>query len=143
MMTRLEWSNELLTGLHEIDNQHRKLFSQITKFLDACEQGQGQEVLLETLAFLEKYVRLHFVAEEQLQRIHNYPGLAGHQTLHAALLAELFDYKADLLRNGSTPDMLSRAMQAWAEWFVHHISIDDKAIADFLRKQREDEQTKA
>jgi hemerythrin len=132
-MAQLFWSDELLTGVAEIDNQHREVFQQISQFLQACERGQGRAQIEHTLHYFENYVRFHFAAEERVQHEAGYPGLGRHKNLHHELLDKLNDIKADLARSGVTLSASIRVMQFWADWFVKHIALEDKAMADFLR----------
>lgn len=132
-MAKLYWSDELLTGVPEIDNQHKEVFEQISQFLLACQKGQGRATLEHTLSYFENYVRFHFEAEERVQQTSGYPQFRAHQRLHAELLEKLADIKVDLARAGVTLSLSMRVMQFWADWFVNHIAKDDKALADYLR----------
>lgn len=134
-MANILWSDELLTGIQEIDSQHRQLFVQISRFLDDCDRGQGPERLAETLAFFEDYVLSHFAAEEAVQRQNNYPRLNEHLQQHAELIKELHGFRSELEREGVSVNLVGTAMQFWADWFLGHIAGSDKAIADFLHHQ--------
>ena len=132
-MAQLYWSDELLTGVQDIDNQHREVFEQITRFLQDCEKGKGRASIEHTLSYFENYVRFHFEAEEKLQQATGYPHVRAHQGHHALLLDKLNELKASLAHGGITLGLSMKAMQFWADWFVHHIAKEDKAVADFLR----------
>ena len=41
----IEWSDKLVTGVKECDEQHKKLVSLINEFYDAMKQGKGKDVL--------------------------------------------------------------------------------------------------
>ena len=131
-MANILWSDELLTGINQIDSQHRQLFVQVSRFLDDCDRGQGSERLAETLAFFEDYVLSHFASEEAIQRENRYPRLAEHLQQHAELIKELRGLRAELERDGVSVNLIGSAMQFWADWFLEHIAVSDKAIADFL-----------
>ena len=62
----IEWTEDLATGVPEIDAQHKELFSRINRLLEACNQGQGRAEVGKTLAFLEEYVLIHFSTEEKI-----------------------------------------------------------------------------
>jgi len=36
----IEWTNDLATGVSEIDYQHKELFRRINSLLDACREGK-------------------------------------------------------------------------------------------------------
>jgi hemerythrin len=68
----LEWRDEFLVGVDEIDTQHRELLANINKLASMIANGDtsGIEGIL---AFLADYVHFHFGSEE---RNHARPGLS-------------------------------------------------------------------
>ena len=69
----MEWSNNLATGVPEIDNQHKEIINRVNSLSAACSEGKGKEEVLRVLLFLEEYIKEHFAAEERLQLRHAYP----------------------------------------------------------------------
>src|SRR6185369_9913316 len=55
----MEWNNNLATGIADIDNQHREIFSRVAKLTDACSDGRGKEEVLRLLLFLQDYIKEH------------------------------------------------------------------------------------
>ena len=69
----MQWTADLATGVTEIDNQHKEIFSRLGQLYAACSEGRGKEEVLRLILFLEEYVKEHFSAEERLQMRHGYP----------------------------------------------------------------------
>ena len=64
----IEWSDNLSTGVAEIDNQHKELFRRINDLFDACNQGKGKSEVAGVMEFLESYVVEHFGKEENYMK---------------------------------------------------------------------------
>ena len=75
-MPMIEWNKRLATGIDEIDDQHKELFSRINLLMEACNVGKGREEVAHLLQFLSTYIRVHFDSEEQIQIESGYPGYA-------------------------------------------------------------------
>jgi hemerythrin len=56
-MAHMEWSENLSVGINEIDEQHKKLVSQINALHDGMRSGQGKDTLEKTLGELADYTR--------------------------------------------------------------------------------------
>ena len=48
----IEWNENLETGIVEIDNQHRTLFDNINRLMEALSAGMGKEDIGEMIGFL-------------------------------------------------------------------------------------------
>lgn len=73
------WRDDLLTGVAEVDDQHKELFRRFGELLTACNQGKGGEEVLRLISFLDDYVVKHFTAEERIMRQHGYPDYLEHK----------------------------------------------------------------
>ena len=40
----MEWTNNLATGVPEIDNQHKEIFNRVNKLSAACSEGKCGQV---------------------------------------------------------------------------------------------------
>ncbi len=57
----IQWSTKYATGVKEVDNQHQQLFALINKLSEASQAAPGKEVIEKALAFLETYMKSHFL----------------------------------------------------------------------------------
>ena len=60
----LEWRDEFLVGVAEIDEEHKELVASMNR-LAAKIKSEDPSGIDEILAFLEDYVRFHFDNEER------------------------------------------------------------------------------
>lgn len=128
-----QWTEELATGIAEIDKQHQEIFSRLNSLLEACNRQKGREEVASYLCFLEDYVSEHFLAEERQMLAYSYPGLAAHREEHMQFVKQLASVKQEFNEYGSAIHVLLMAVRTSGEWLVSHIKKTDKAMAAFLR----------
>ncbi len=127
---------DLLTGIAEIDAQHRALFGQFNELIAACREKRGSEEVGRFLTFLTGYVHRHFDDEErEMQRI-SYSGLERHRGEHEKYRKKLADLKDRVSGGTVSNEVTEDALWLAAEWFVDHIRQVDMAMAAALRSQK-------
>jgi hemerythrin len=131
----MEWSNNLATGVHEIDNQHREIFNRVNRLSAACSEGKGKEEVLRLLLFLDDYIQQHFAAEQRLQLRHGYPGYAAHKAEHAHLIADVARLTTAFREEGATLALVIMTNKTLASWLVKHIGKTDMELTKYLREQ--------
>lgn len=129
----IEWREDLATGIGEIDAQHKELFSRINSLREACSKGQGREEVLKLLLFLDDYIKTHFAAEEELQKIHGYPGHLAHREEHRSFVREVDNLECQFQREGASIGLVIWANRTMTEWLIQHISKVDREFAEFVR----------
>jgi len=131
------WSEDLRTGLPEIDAQHQALISRFNEMIAACLHRTGKDEIGRVLAFLSGYVNRHFDDEERVMAACSYTGLQQHQEEHARFRQRL-QVLADTYREqGATDQVVADTVWAAAEWFVEHIRQVDLAMASVVRQWQE------
>ena len=129
----IEFTDDLLTGVGAIDDQHRELFRRINLLLSDIEAGKGMEAASETLRFLEDYVVEHFTAEENLQLHFAYPGYAMHKAMHDSFRKDVGMLRDRLDWSGPTGELVFTTRRLLVEWLLEHISKADRAIGDYIK----------
>ena len=126
------WTDALLTGIKEIDDQHKVLFDVIARLELAVSVEEKWSAVHYALVELSSYVTIHFAVEEALMRLHDYPNLDAHIASHRAFSAALADIKKHSIRED-----VSEAMTALVKsWLVQHIGKEDLAYVPHLRNSR-------
>lgn len=126
------WTDSLLTGIKEIDEQHQVMFEVIARLEQAVSAEDKWSAVHFALVELNSYVTIHFTVEEALMRLHDYPKLDAHIASHRAFSAALADIK-----NHSIRDDVSEAMTTLVKtWLVQHIGKEDLAYVPHLRSSR-------
>ncbi|MDK2799856.1 MAG: hemerythrin [Clostridiales bacterium] len=131
-----QWNEQLESGVQEIDMQHKELLHRVNQFMQAVNDGKREEVVKETVSFLEQYVREHFTAEEKLQQESNYPGYVHHKELHDKFINDLHKLQSRLKGQGITPEVLFTLSRTVSLWLVEHIGMADMTFAEFLKNNK-------
>ncbi|HSC80004.1 MAG TPA: bacteriohemerythrin [Chitinolyticbacter sp.] len=120
---------ELLTGIQEIDEQHRTLFETLDKLQGVVKGGDNWSVVYFALNELSHFARTHFVVEEALMRLHGYPALEQHIAEHRAFAAHLAQLEELAVRQ----DVSLAIVDFVEKWLVDHIGVSDQSYVACLR----------
>lgn len=127
------WTEDLATGVPEIDGQHKELFNRINNLLEACNQGKGRAEIGSTVAYLQEYANTHFSTEEQWMSKTRYPDSAAHKERHADFTQNLMDVKRRLAEEGPGVHIIILTNHIVIDWLRNHIRTLDKALGAHLR----------
>ncbi len=129
----IEWQDELLLGIPEIDEQHQELFRRFASFSQACQEQQGRETLMEFLSFIKQYSVHHFASEEQLMTRYNYPGIQ-EQALHHAQFQHDLEEFAEKVSSGDVNQELALSVKGkLIRWLILHINDLDRRMIEFVK----------
>ncbi len=132
-MALLEWNDKLSVTIRKFDDQHKKLVGMVNQLHDAMKVGKGREVLGEILQSLARYTTTHFNDEEQLMKLHNYPGLEQHMREHNMLVLQV---RETLEAHRQGKNILTQSiMEFLKKWLTDHIMESDKKYGPFLKNK--------
>jgi len=131
----LEWNDEFLIGVEELDYEHRDLFARVNEIHE--ELGRPSEKARVEDCLGELYARLeaHFALEEKFMRETDFPHFDEHKKEHDSFLdgmieaVEAFRNRADL---GPTEALLAEVKH----WVIDHIVTSDKEMGRPRRRRR-------
>lgn len=126
------WRDDLLTGVAEVDDQHKELFRRFGDLLTACNQGKGGEEVLRLFDFLDDYVVKHFAAEERIMRQCGYPAYLEHKQEHQGFTRRLEELKRQFRDEGAGLSLVITTNHMMIEWLSRHIERMDKEIAKYV-----------
>jgi hemerythrin len=131
-----EWSDDLATGVSDIDSQHRELISRLNRLIASCTGGSDTGEVGRYLEFLREYIAFHFAAEEREMTGHRYPKLAEHEAEH-----ELFKKRVNAIcrshaEHGAGIAVLLMTIQSSGDWLLNHIQGTDREMAAYLKGKR-------
>lgn len=124
----IEWTDDFLIGIAELDHEHRALVRDINRLHGALrahdERGRIQETLGEILARLQA----HFALEETVMKENGYAHYGEHKAEHEALLDTFTGY---MVRFEQEPGAgAGAAIEGIVdEWIVDHILTSDKKMS--------------
>ena len=131
----IEWTEDLATGIEEIDDQHRALYDAISDLHDAMRRSRLDRVPA-VLEFLSGYVAEHFATEEREMAATGYPGLDEHRAAHLAFGVDYRQLVARVEGSRITP-LLVLELSTWlGEWLRDHVRRIDGAMARHIRASR-------
>ena len=125
----IDWSDEYSIGIPKIDAQHKLFFDGVHRLHKECLANEGEQVVLETLVFLENYVRGHFQNEVAFMREHEYPRIEEHEKLHVEFLKRYLQLIAEFKQSGPSQELAERIGEMVQGWLVNHIAEADTAYA--------------
>ena len=125
----IDWSDKYSIGIPRIDEQHKFFFDAVHRLHKECVAGEGEHAVLETLVFLENYVRGHFQDEVAFMREHEYPRVEEHEDLHAEFLERFLELIGEFKESGPSQHLAQRMGEMVQGWLVDHIAKADRAYA--------------
>lgn len=132
----IKWSEELATGVTELDNQHKEIISRIDAILTMSSESSEEEIE-ETLKFFGGYMIEHFETEERFMVKYKYPEYDFHKSEHMKFLKEFSLLKRQLKKDHEfslLPIVVGTKSQT-ADWIIKHIMSEDRPLANFLKKK--------
>jgi len=130
-MAFMPWSDELITGIQSIDDQHQWLVKATNQLHDEINKAEpDSEQIGKILEGLIEYTFNHFIVEEDMFKRFDYPQSEAHIEEHnkftatAALLLTKFE---------SGQSVNNEALDFLKAWLIHHIMKVDMAYVPFLK----------
>ncbi len=131
----IQWKDDLLIGVKEIDKQHKELFKRINDLLQAMREGKGEKVMEETFTFLQNYTKTHFKNEERLMNRFDYPEFETHRSYHEQYIKEVDKLHDKLQSQGPSTAIILELQRFLSNWWTNHIKSVDKKLGAFLQEQ--------
>jgi len=135
-MALVEFDPVLLTGVDDIDAQHRELFQRIGQLLEASRNHRSREEVVRLLEFLGGYVVDHFASEEVTMEAARYPRVEGHRAEHRQFMKELEILRHELKSEGPSNLFVIRVGNRVTEWLREHIYRTDRLLGEWLKAHR-------
>jgi len=125
-----EFTDEYLTGIQLIDDEHRELFRIVDKanrLIKSYDELSGYDQIMEILNELKEYTKEHFGDEEEYMESIHYEGLEAQKRAHDAFISKLENISfKDLDKNPQ--DSLNELLEFLLGWLINHILYTDKKI---------------
>jgi hemerythrin len=129
----LEFDPILLTGIDDIDRQHREVFARVGALLDATRSRRSKEEVLRMMEYLGEYSVEHFASEEREMERTEYPRAEAHRLEHRQFLKEIEVLRQELATEGPSVLFVIRVGNRVTEWLREHVYRTDKILAEWLR----------
>jgi len=133
-MVFIEWDDDLLLNIKELDEQHKQLVKLLDSFYTVVvEQKQTKETLGILLKGLMDYSEYHFIAEQQLMERYHYPEYDTHLSEHDKFVMTTEDFYERFTRGRFIISLQITNFLRY--WISHHIKDTDKKLGSFLVNQ--------
>lgn len=124
----LEWSDEYLIGVEELDFEHKDLFDRLNELHKELARHDDKAQIEDCLGEIHARVLAHFALEEKFMRDTNFPNYEQHKRQHDDFLEVIVEI-IDEFRTGSElsyGDALEAQLQ---HWIIHHITSSDQELS--------------
>ena len=128
------WSNEFVSGIPEIDSQHKELFEMINSFALENDENVTEQALLSFLDRLWEYCIYHFTLEEKMMRDNDYPLLNYHVGLHQSLRWVVTEIKGEIIE-GALKTPYTSVIRMSTDWLNEHIAKHDLSFFSFCKNK--------
>lgn len=130
----IAWDESLAVGVTEIDEQHQAIIRLINDLADRQEEAD-EAATAKALAFLRAYLHDHFDLETELMLDLGYPELEAHRQQHELFANHVIFFEIEKEFGVVSEQMLTDILAFLREWFISHITKEDKALGEFVRTQ--------
>lgn len=134
-MRTIDWRDEYLTGVDEIDWQHREFVKIINRLNIVHDMGDRKAIAIRLLKELGKYAEYHFASEENIMYLTKYPFMERQRQAHEALLSE---YAGRVQRYLNDKGTIEDIMVFLEGWFARHTVEEDRKIGAYLADRKKD-----
>jgi len=124
----IEWTDDFLIGIAELDHEHRSLVADINRLHRALRAHDERARIEETLGEILSRMQAHFALEETVMKEHAYPHYRAHKAEHEELLDTVTGF---IVRFEKEPGAgFGEAIEATLDdWIVEHILTSDKKMS--------------
>jgi hemerythrin len=129
-MALFTWTPKMSVGIAKIDKEHQGLFNSINQLHEGMLAGCGKEALGSVLVQPFRYTKIYFGHEEELLRMHGFPGLADHLELHQAFRAKVGELDAQVKAGMAALSIAT--LTFLRDWLAKHILGVDMQYKDFM-----------
>ncbi|ABZ92920.1 hemerythrin [Leptospira biflexa] len=138
------WDVKYETNISEIDSQHKKLFRLINQIETIYEENQNHlsaksKSLVDAVSELEDYTLSHFLIEERVMELNQYPDLEAHKKQHDRFTDKILELKnrltsGTLLSNDLELNQFFSDLIGFLRlWLTNHILQEDMNYKPFIK----------
>ncbi len=121
----LIWSDAIKIGVDQIDEDHHILVNLLNEASNPHIEVKRLNAVVDDLI---AYTHYHFVREEAIMEVCNFPNLADHRKYHEKLLQQV-ESRSNIWRKSNDSDALAELSRFLRKWLLQHILNEDTDIA--------------
>jgi hemerythrin-like metal-binding protein len=124
-MEKIEWSDRFSVGVGTLDEQHQTLIGMMNQLIDTPNVDSNSTIITDLLNGMIEYATTHFVEEERLMGVHNYPDFLPHQEQHVAFMKKTAEFCSVEEGTVVVHDFSETVLAYLRAWWIQHIQVDD------------------
>lgn len=128
-MPYIPWTDSLLVGIKNIDEQHRRLVDMVNQLHDEAEASGARCPSPELVARLKNYAAEHFHIEEGYMQAFAYPDFEEHLREHEAFNSAVQSFEDGCADGSAHPAVVLEFLKSW---LTNHILDSDIRMGRFL-----------
>lgn len=117
----ITWDESMITGVDDLDVQHKKLIQKFNEFSQVMTDGHARETAGDVLDFLQFYATWHFEREEACMAEHQCPIAARNKQSHAEFLQTFNQFYKQWQENIMDDALIEQTFSELSEWIANHI----------------------
>lgn len=124
------FTDEYLTGIALIDDEHKELFriiGEVQRVINEEYLSDKYDEIVHLLEELKEYTKFHFSDEEAYMQSIRYEGLPAQKRAHDAFIARLENISFEHV-DDHQQETLEEMLEFLTEWLINHILNSDKKI---------------
>lgn len=133
MYKLIEWTDDLRTGIPELDEHHRILVEQLNELHAAIHRRQGLEACREILQRMLRFADVHFTLEQDYLRRNDRDQVRRHREDHGKLTMQINALLGRIDTFNSTVSF--HRLHQLRLWLLQHILAADEGISRYRRSR--------
>ena len=124
----LEWRDEYLIGVEELDFEHQDLFRRLNELQQGIAAELEKTRIDDYIDAIEMRVEAHFALEEKFMRETRFHRFAAHKREHDEFLDEVRSLM-DRFAEAHDPEVVGTLFRELKRWIIHHVVESDLELA--------------
>ncbi len=125
-------SEDLITGINNIDCSHRWLFIMVDDLLSAMDEGKGRKALGKVFEYLDYYV-MRLQSEEEVMIGYNYDRYLMQKIEHRQFVRDISRLRKEFDARGATLHLVVQTQHKLCNWLADHVKKEDKKLGAFVK----------
>ncbi|MCG7870319.1 MAG: hemerythrin family protein [Candidatus Thiodiazotropha taylori] len=130
----LTWNKNYEFGIDAIDFQHHYFLELINRIAENLLEPGNIKFQGRLIEELNAYARFHFISEENIMMLNDYPEIESHRAHHHELL-EALSVRGTKLAIEPSEEESRQIIYFLSDWFMKHTLHEDKLYADYISRK--------
>ena len=130
--SNIEWNEDLILGIKEIDQQHEQLISLANQIIEGFKLDKSKKEIKDSLRNFIDFTAYHFGTEEEYFAQSDYKKSKEHIQEHKAFIKKLKAFQTEYASSKKTKG--GNISTFILTWIKNHISIEDKLYIEEFKK---------